>query len=371
MLSYAAAISNLLYVIVLCGVRLFQSTDIHQEYRFITYLSLRTCTAALASLFMLIFLIVRDFDLITISIVVLYFLIFLADGYADVFMGDLQQKGKMRIAGRMRVCAFGIAYIVFVIAAISTRTLIVPLFFLCMILIGIYIIWIWVYRQQYGKIRVKMDIPALKNLVSTVLPLSLFVFFDTFLRNAQKYYLEILDSYESVAIYAILNQPIQILLLCCAAFFLGAEMTKTALLFADSQLDLLSKRINRQLLFAICLSIIFIVCAFTFGIPVLSWIFNTDLSPYRREFILLALGGSSSSLLSVLSAGMIVMRKQKNILACWVTIAVTSGPLMWVLVNRYGITGAAYSSLVIYIPLTIFCFITYRVSLKSIGTQVS
>jgi len=363
-LSYAAAVSNLLIVLALFGVRVYQSTDIQEKYRFSAYLGLRTVTAGFASLSIFVFLVIRGFDLYMVSVILLYFIVFLADSYADVFMGDLQQKGKMRIAGRMRVCAFCAAFGAFVTAAFITRTLITPLLLTGVSAIIVYISWIWFYRNHFGKVRVKVDVSAIKNLISATLPLVLINLLFTFLHNAQKYYLEALDSFEAVAVYAILIQPIMLLSTFSSVFFMGAEMTKTAEIFAMEDMKLLTKRVNRQILLAVAMAAAFMLCAYLFGIPLMSWVYGIDLSFYTREFLLMALGGASTTVMSVLYACLVVMRKQVSVLVCLIIATAISGPVMWVLVSRYGISGAALSTLVIFVPLTVFCLVGYRLSIK-------
>jgi len=364
LLSYAIAVSALLIVLVLFSVRGYQSTDIRQEYRFSVYLGMRTCTATIASIIMVVFLLLGSFDLSEAAVIFIHFLIVLTDGYADVFMGDLQQKGKMRIAGRMRVCAFCAAFIASAVLIVILRSIIIPLLVSGLTFLCVYISWIWIYRKDFGKIRVKLDVSAIKSLMGTTFPLVLGALMFAFLGNAQKYYLEALDSHEAVAIFTILIMPVNMLNIFYGAFFGGADITKAAELFAAGQLEQFAKRINRQVLFAVALYLVFMICAYFWGIPVLSWLYATELSQYRWEFMLLLFGFISTTVMYAMSAGLLVMRRQKISIACVVAVTVVAGPAMWVLVSRYGLTGAAYSGIVIYVPLAVLLFLAYRIVLR-------
>ena len=365
MLSFAAAVAGLANVVVLFGVRAVQSTDINQEFSLNSYVGLRVCSALFASVSILVFLLLGRVETARVLVILLVYFVFLTDGVADVFMGDLQQKGKMCVAGRMRVCAFGSSFVSFAVTSFITRSLVVSLILAGVTFFVTYIIWIWAYRKHFRQVRMKFDMAAIKSLSWTVLPWLMATVIYTFLLNAPKYYLGILCSDESVAVFSMLVMPIAALSTLCSSFFMGAEMTKTAKIFASNYTkDTISRRINSQLLLAVAFSVAFLLSCFTFGIPLLSLVFDTDLSPYVREFMLLALGGVSFSIIPALGAGMLVLRMQKANLTNMAVVAAISGPIMWFLVSRHGITGAAFSNLVIFVPFAVANFVAYRFAIN-------
>jgi len=364
MLSFAAAVGGISQLLVMFSVRPIQSTDINQEYSLNSYLGLRVFSALFASAVVVVFLIISGFELNRIIVIFLVYMIYFIDGFFDLFMGDLQQKGKMRIAGRMRVCAFGICMVVFTVFAVLTKTIIIPLCISCASIFIVYIIWIWFYRRQFKQVRINFDKTIIKKLTIAVLPLLIGTFIYSFLFNSQKYYLNFLVSDESVAIISILILPTSFLSILCSSLFMGAEMTKTAKMFINGQLKQMSRRVNYQFLFAVIISAVFVLCSLTFGIPLLSWVFNNDLSMYQQEFLIITLGGVSFVFLAVLGGVMITMRLQKINLYNIITIAIIAGPISWFLVLQYGILGAAYTSMIIFIPFAVSSFIVYKVSLN-------
>jgi len=256
--------------------------------------------------------------------------------------------------------------IVFTITALLTESIFLSLCISVSAALLVYFIWIWVYRSQFKRVRVKFDMTAIKKLTYAVLPLLIGTFIYGFLINAQKYYLNFLDSDVSVAVISILIIPTTFMSILCSSVFMGAEMTKTAGMFTAGQLKQMSKRVNMQLLLAAALSAFFVLCSFLFGIPLLSWVFNNDLTAYRQEFALITLGGVSFVFLAVLGAVMITMRLQRINLFNIITIAVVAGPISWLLVSRYGILGAAYTNMIIFIPFAISSYVVYRVRLNKL-----
>ena len=362
--SFAIATALLAQNIIFFGVRSFQSTDINQEFSFQSYLGLRVCSSFLALACIGIFLLVGRMDTSRTIVIFLVFVIFLIDGFADVFMGSLQQKGKMRIAGRMRVCAFSLCILFFLGSLLIFRVIYFPLLLSCIIIFIVYLVWIWIYRDNFKPIRVKIDIHTICTIAKNVLPLLLSGVLFSYLVNMQKYYLGFLNTDESVAIITMLIMPVTALQLLSTTFFAGAEMTKSARVFVDGQIDCLYRRVKRQLLVALLLSLFFLLCVYTFGLDLLSWIFATDLLQYKAELMIMSIGGSLYTALAVLTACLVVLRKQKSWLYSMLTISCTAAPLMLFVVYRYGITGAAYSNLVILTPLTIILCVICQTGLK-------
>ena len=360
MVSFAVAVALFSTNIITFSVRIYQGSDTSQEYSLQSYLGLRICTAFLATIVVAVFLIVSRFDITRTIIVMLFYFIFLTFGFADVFMGDLQQKGKMRIAGRMQVCSFGLGFVAVSITLFTTQSLIVSLISSSIVIFLTFIAWIWFYQNHFGRIRVKYDVAVIKVLVRTVSPLFLSGLIFGFLYNMQKYYLGFLYTDESVAILTVLLMPVTALHQLSGSFFSGAEMTKTAEIFTSGQVKKLSRRINRQLLWASAISMFFMMCVFSFGEPLLSWLFAINLSPYRAEFIIVALGGAFLSIFSVLYSGMAVMRMQKAYLYAIFSVALVVAPLLWFIVARYGITGAAFTNLAFLTPLSVVLFMVCR-----------
>jgi len=346
------------------SVRPIQCTDINQEFQFNDYLSLRVCSTLATSVIVILFLIISGFEATRLYVILLLYFLYSTDAFVDVFMGDLQQKGRMRVAGRMRACAYGMCAVVFTVTAVITRSIIIPLTISAIVNFVVYFIWIWVYRREFKGVRVKFNMVVKRKLILTLLPLFVSSTMYVFLQNANRYFLGFMDTDEAVAVITILLVPTSFLIILCTTLFQGAEMTKTAGLFTAGLLKQMSKRVNKQLLIATALSAFFILCSLSFGIPLLSWVYNTNLSMYKQEFILVTLSAVSFVYLAILGAASVTMRLQKLGLINMIAIAVITVPVTLFLVSKYGLLGAAYTKLVIFVPFTISTYAIYRIKLK-------
>jgi len=365
-LGFAIAVATLLYIVVMFGVRPVQAVDVKHEFSLNSYLGLRLCTAALATVAIFIFVLAGRFEMDRVIVIISFFFIYLTDGVADVFMGNLQQNSKMRIAGRMRVCAFISALVAFSAAIYITRSLIIALIVTDVVILAVYIVFIWYCRMHFQWVCVKFDIAAIKALAFSTLPLLLSWFVASYLGNAQKYFLGFLHSDETVAIVSILIMPTVAFNLLCNSFFNGAEVTKTAQIYSAGTINDLARRIRYQLLIMAGLAAIFLLCCFTFGIPLLSWIYRTDLSSYKLEFTFIILGGTLNGGIAAYSVALLLLRLMNKILFVVVAIAVISVPVMLFLVTQHGIAGAAFSHFVIFVAYASVSYMIYHIEVKNI-----
>ena len=363
-LSFAMAVASLFQIIAMFGIRHYQSTDIKQEHSFNSYLGLRFCSVLLASMSVAVYLFIVGNNMTRTLIIVLAYLYYLADAIADVFMGDLQQKSLMRVAGRMRVCAYASCILVFSATSIITQSLITSLAVMCITIYMNYIIWIWIYRKNFKGVRAKFDVRAIKTLTYNIWPFIIGSFTFSFVVSTPKYFLESLWTDETVAMYSIFLLPVTLLALLSNSFFSGAEITKSAEIFSAGSAKALSQRLNKQILLALCFSAAMFLCLFTFGIPLFSWMYGTDLSPYSREYLIMGFGGVMVSVKAALGACMTVLRKQRTSLLINVTVSLVTVPVTWFVISRLGVLGAVFSNLIFFAPLAIVTYIVCRSTLK-------
>ena len=364
MIQYAAAVTNIFIVLVVFSANQIQMVDVREEFRFREYLGFRTVTAVLASFAMAIYLIVAQPDLYETLVILLYYFILLVDAYGNVFMTDFHQKGMIRIMGRTRASGFATALLAFFLTIYITRDVTVSLLAAGILLFIIYVLWIWLYREHFGAIRVKIDFSAIKRLCIAAFPILVLTFLMTYLGYAPSLYLGSFDTFEIVAIYAILVTPAALYLILLHMLLFGAPLPQTSEAYASGQLRRFSRRIHFLLLLVAGLAIPFLAVTYFLGIPLLSWLYSTDLSPYIRPLMLVSAGGIFTTAVPVVGMALVIMRRQKAYMYSYIAIGAAMGPLVGVLVWQYGLDGAAVSNLVVFAPLTVLVYIVFRQALR-------
>jgi len=294
------------------------------------------------------------------SIILLYFFIFLIYAFANVFMIDLHQKGMVRITGRMRMTGFCAALLAFFLAVILTRDALLSLLLAGVFSLVTYVFWIWIYRERFGPIRIKPDISAIKRLVVTVAPILVITFIQTYLSNAPKLLLGEFNTYETVAVFSFLIFPALLYQMVLNMMLFGAPLPQVSEDYANGQFRRFSKRIHTQLLIVAVVFIPFLAFTYFFGIPLLSWLYDTDLASYKRQLMLLSAGGFFITAGPYIGMLLIIMRKQKAYLYSFIAVGAVSGSILGFLIWQFGIDGAALSNLVVFAPLTVLVYVVFR-----------
>ena len=364
-LALAIAIMELLRIVAIFGISPFQATDVKQTFCFSTYLHLRCMSTVLSLVVVCIVLIVGEFDLFAITVVSLVFLIYSSDSFFDVFICDLQQKSKMRVAGRIRATGYLGAMMAFTVTLFTTGALKVSLMLSWVAILNIYIIWIYYYRNHFTDIRSKTNFLTLRSLTSKASYILATSIIATYLANAQKYYLRFFESEEFVIIYAIIVMPSALFHLLCNFIFQGGELTKTAEIFAQNEYSVFLRRVRNQALLIIALYIPFIVSVYLLGIPLIALLYGIDFSEFRTNLLIMSFGGVFFVISSLLSTVLVIMRKQGLILLCSLVCGFFVGPIMLQLVREYGFTGAAYFNVLLYAPSSVILCIFFVRSLKA------
>jgi len=360
MMQYSVAVTAILVQIVLFSTNQIQMVDIHEEYSFRTYLGLRTFTSVLASLVLILFLFIVRFEQTHAIILLLYFFIFLTDGYVNVFMTDFHQKGKVRIMGRMRASGFAGVLAAFFITVLITHNVVMSLLAAGVLLLIIYVIWILYYREHFGAMRTKYDFSAMKRLGLAVTPILVLTFAMNFLIAAPSIYLGEFDTIDMVAILAILVAPPQLFMVLVHALVLGSPVPETSDAYSSGDLGRFRRRIHAKLLFTFGMSIPFVAFTYFLGAPILSWLYGVDVSPYRIHLAITSIGGIFATTTPIIGLSLVIMQKQKQYMYAYIATSLITGPLVAVLVWLYGIHGAVFSQLLVFLPLTVVIYLVFR-----------
>ena len=363
-LAYAVSVTYLLQTLMIFSVNNYQAADVREAYGFNIYLLTRMVTALFATIALVVFLVVVRPNHLQIVIILLFYAIYLMVAFANVYIMDFLQKGQMRFGGRMSTLAFGLAIIAFFAAIFITRDVLIALVAAGLVKLLVYVAWVWLFRNRVGKVSLELNFLMVKKLIISVFPAFLAVLVLTYLANAQKYYLEAFSTNESIALYSIVILPASMLPLALNPLFLGASTSQISRMYHDGLLQLFYRNIHIRFLLVLAAMVPFLVIVHFLGVPMLSWLYGIDVSPYRRYLMLLSGGGFFTLMVPFFGVLLIIMRKLKIYMCLIAGVSLLVGPLMFFLVRRYGLTGAAYANLVIYAPMTIALYVVLLYTLR-------
>lgn len=180
----------------------------------------------------------------------------------------------------------------------------------------------------------------MRLLLKLCFPLFAGAFLSFYIGNAPKYAIDATLSDDLQACYGFIAMPVFVIGLL-NSFIFNPMLYKLTRLWNSGKVK---KFVIQTILQSGIVFLITIICiggAYLLGIPVLSWLYNTDLSPYKTELLILLLGGGFLGLSGLLSAFITIIRCQKWIMWGYLFIAILAFIFSNPIVKMYRMLGAA------------------------------
>lgn len=358
MVTIAYAIAQVFLAIAKYGVRNYQVTDVAEKFSFWDYMYARAVVVAIVFFALLCYLFFsfqwggNAFEKITIifEVVVLK----LIDAFEDVYLGRFQQVGRLDIGAK--IMAFRLV--------ISTG-----LICLCILLgVGIFAsllsgiissIFIDIYCIYKCLVEAKLknrlfSVRAVCHLLKNCFPLCVGTTLAIYIGNVPKYMINDYMNEEAQAIFGYIMMPVFVIMLL-NTFIYQPMVKELGELWSRKKISDFRSKVLKQCMIVIGLTVAVLLLGLTLGVPILSFLYNTDLRLYRAEFAVLLVGGGFYALASYLNVPITTMRKQGSIAVGYGVVTVLSIFFGGEFVLRGGIMGAS----VLYLIITILLVIVY------------
>lgn len=312
--SIAFAVGQQFQTVGTFEMRAIQSTDIKEEYSFVTYFAARILTSI--CMLICIFgyaLVTRGFGQ-EMFLIILVASLRILDAFEDVFHGAFQQHGRLDVAGKTSFVRSLITVGSFIAVLAATQNLAIA----CIVSIVLSAAFIAFFALRYippivhpkGTLVVK----EIFRLMWLVAPVFIGSFLATYLANAPKYGLDAAMSEEYQAYYAALFMPALAINLLSTLVF-RPLLTPLAQTWNAKKPQQFLHTLNLGYAGIAIAWLVGSILAWFIGIPVLNAFFSLNLDAYRGELVILILGGAFNALSVLLYYGLIIMRKQVAVLA--------------------------------------------------------
>ena len=343
-LAYANA--NLFLNIGKYGMRYYQVSDVKEQYSFKEYAYSRWITVAAMIVVSFAYTCyaaaVNGYSSEKFCIIVWMCLYKAADAIEDVFCGKYQQKGRLDVASKVLVIRTGIAALVYAIGIVLLQNQLYALVIATIISYAL-LAWFLYYTEKIfngNGNKETMRIGQVMRLLKSCFPLFIGFFLSFYIGNAPKYAIDSQLSDEVQACYGFIAMPVFVIGML-NNFIFNPLLHRMAILWEERNIS----EFRRQIILQICaIALITIVCiigAWIVGIPVLSWMYHTNLAEYKAELLILLAGGGFLGLSGLLNAMITIVRFQKSVAWGYGVVAVMAFLLSDPIVQRYGIMGAA------------------------------
>lgn len=364
--TIAWAIANLAITIGKYGVRNYQVTDISEKFTFNDYLSHRILVSVLMIIFTIVYIAFQtytnDYSLDKIIIIFLMCYLKLVDSVEDVFHGMYQQKNRLDIAGKCISVRLIISTLMLCIFSILAQNLIIASILTCIFttLILFYLLKISYPIFSLPKIHISYNKSWL--ILKYCFPIFGGSFLSFYILNAPKYAIDALLTSELQAYYGFISMPVFVIGLL-NNFAFQPILTTMTICYEENDIKKFETFFWRQIIFIIFITVLALLGSFFLGIPILSLLYNCDLSLFRLDLLILMLGGGLLALVGFFTTIITLMRNQKIILIGYIIVGFLALFSSNFIVYRYQLRGASILYLFLILILTLFfsSFLLFRI----------
>lgn len=362
MLTIAFAIGNLMMPVGKFGMRNYQVTDVEEKFSFPIYLRTRLVTVLLMIIAVCGYLSYAKTKLgyshDKIGIIFAVCMIYAVEALEDVIWGYYQHRNKLYAGAAMFCFRWLTILLVFPVVLYISRDLKFTLLLCLAASIVTFLILLKITYPRFCSEEDKSIVALLKRddsreigrLLKVVFPLFGISFLAFFENNAPKYAIDACLTDEVQACYGFVAMPVFVIGLL-NNFVYQPTLVPMAVEWEQKQMQKFKRRIARQFFVIGIISIICILGAFLLGIPVLSILYNTDLSDYKSELMVLLMASVFLAASGYQSVVLTIMRCQKALLWPHCVVSVIAAISLKLIVSEYGTIGAACCYLVLMMLL--------------------
>ncbi len=342
--TIANANANLFLNIGRFGMRNYQVSDVRREYNFAEYRNSRVISTVLMFVCFAAYIayaaITNGYSAEKTWIIFWMCMFKLPDAFEDVYYGEYQRNGRLDIASKAMTIRVTVTIIFFAGAVIVTKDLLWSMI-ASTIFTVILMVYLLVVTADTVKDREKPKAGALKKLLVACFPVFASSFLAYYIGNAPKYAIDSQLSDELQAIYGFLSMPVFVIGLL-NNFIFNPILFSISCLWQDKKLKEFKCAIIRQTLIVGGITVVCIAGAFVLGIPVLSILYNTDLTDYKVELLLLLVGGGLLGASGVYTIILTIMRQQNALMIGYLIVAAMAMIFSSRVVASWGMIGAAW-----------------------------
>lgn len=337
-------------------IRPFQVTDVKQQYKAKEYFGFRVISSAAmlacAVVVGIVYVVNGKADAAGFMLIITMCILKMFDGIADVFEGEFQRNDRIDISGMSMAFRTMAIMAVFSIIAWVTRNIYVASAAAAVTgLAGTAVVAV-VWSRWFEPLSVSFDREKMKSLFRSTILLFIGSAMCMWLWNGTKYVVEWTLTDRDTLAYGIVFMPTMVINLG-SSFVFKPMLTTLARHYEQGEYKAFAKLVAVLVATAVGITVVTLGAGAWLGIPVLSWLYDIELAPYKSVMLVLIAAGGFNAVSILFYYALTVMRLQKEIFAGYTITFVVSIILPIVMVKAMGIAGAGTSYLIVMMLLTV------------------
>ena len=354
--TIAYAVANLFMSMAKYGMRNYQVTDVNERFSFKDYLSARIliliAVSVISGVYLLYCVKFNGYSMDKVIVFLEVIVLKLIDGFEDVYLGRYQQVGRLDIGAKIMAVRMIVSTMIICLFVLFGLGINISLLggIVSSIIMDMYFI-----RGTFnvtGSETTGKEKTSVFDLLKVCFPLCVGTTLSIYIGNIPKYMIDSYMTEEVQAIFGYIMMPVFVIMLLNN--FIYQPMVKgLGDLWDARDFETFKKKNLRQCAIVVGLMLVILAGGLTVGLPILSLMYNVNLSIYRLEFAILLLGGGFYALAFYLNVPITTIRRHNYIAYGYAMAAVLAVSLGKFFVTTWGMLGAAYLYLAINILLSV------------------
>ena len=371
--TIAFAGANLLLTVGKYGIHNYQVSDTAPLFSFGDYRASRLITTAAMLVcsvgYTAVSALMNDYSFEK-SMILLWMCAFKAiDAIEDVYGSLYQQQGRLDVTGKEMTVRMVLSIIFFIVAIIISHNLLLSLILTTVFSLLLFLLLNRLCAEGFRPfLKQKANMKQVWSLLWRCLPLFLIGFMSFYLTNAPKYAIDGLLSEEEQACYGFIAMPIFVIGLM-SNFIFNPLIRPMSEKWQERNVRWFVRRLWQLTAVVVAITAICVLGAWLIGIPVLSLLYNTDLTEYKAELLVLLVSGGFLALSNQLMTVITIIRRQKLLLIGYGFCTVLALCLSHVAVKQFSMMGAAMLELVLMVLLCVIFTVVLLIGIATAGKK--
>lgn len=363
MFSISFATATILNAIGDFGIRIYQVTDTNRKYKFGDYLLARVFVVITMVIIGILFVNISGYTAEKLWICIALIMFKVIDNLSETYQGEFQLRNRLDLGGKSMVIRVSSSLIVFFITDVITKNVIFSCITFVLTNLTLFLLWDVRILSKFQKLEIKYDKNNIKEILLDCLPLAISTGLSLYIINATKYAIDNFGDYTMQTYFNVIYMPTFIINLV-SAFVIKPFLKPFGDLWNSKEYLKFIKSISLIILILAGATICIDIACALLGVPVLSFIYGIDLSPYKMEMILLVISGFFYASATVMLYALSTIRKQKLTTIAYIITSVIALIASNICVNKWQMEGAIVSNMITTVTLFVLLVIFFLYELK-------
>lgn len=357
--SFIFAFSLILYTICLYGGRIYQVSDLKNEFTDQQYFSLKHITNFIVLIISIIYIIINNYNIEKTLILMLLMLTRIFESYSDTIYGVFQKNDRLDYVGKSLVLKSMCSLLVFFIVDIFTHNVVLSMFGACVFVIAIYFIYDINKLKKYEKFKIELDIKNGKKILFAMKYVCLFSFITSLIINVPRFIVDYMLTDDYLGYFSIIIMiPTAVGLL--GQFVIQPEVLSLSKKYFNKNNNDVNTKLKKIVLLTVALSTFCMICAYFIGPAFLKLIYNLNFNNYRLILLIVVIGGMFNVIASIFSTMLTIMRKTRVQFYLYLIVFVVGTLVSIIIINNNNFYGPFISYLFIMALESILFYIAFK-----------